>query len=218
MNRHRLGMPLLAAAAVLCASAAADAGRARVRGGGHAHVYPGGHVSVVVVPRGLYLGVGLAGAHVLDQRGGAELLESGGGVSLFGGWRVIDRLALELGYTGTFHNPAGTGGAPGGDTDYLVLSGITGDARVYVGDSAGRAEPYLQGGVGLYLLDSHSFGTQSVGSGFQLGGGFDLHLSPLVDVGLRALYRGVAMGPPDARTEDTFISAVTGEANLTFRF
>ena len=46
-----------------------------------------------------------------------------------------------------------------------VLNGFTGDAKIYLDSSNPVAEPYLQAGLGLYLLDSTYFGTQSVGTG-----------------------------------------------------
>jgi hypothetical protein len=172
-------------------------------------------VGVVLVPGGLYVGGGPAGAAIIGQSGGPELLDNGGGLALFAGLRINPRLALELGWLGTFHNPAETGF---GDVDYLVLNGFTGDARVYLGESGQTSEPYLQGGLGLYLLDSTYFGAQSVGSGFQLGGGYDFFLSQQISLGVRALYRGIAMGPPDSNRNDTFLSAVTLDGSLKIDF
>lgn len=175
-------------------------------------------VAVYVDPYGLYLGAGLVGTHILDQSGGEELLDSGSGLTVYGGLRLSHRLALELGWVATFHNPETLQTNFGADTDYLVLNGFTGDAKIYLGDEAQRVEPYVQGGVGLYLLDSTYLGSQSVGTGFQGGAGFDFHLGSHLDLGLRALFRGIAMGPPSSDENDTFVSAITGEANLTLRF
>lgn len=198
----------------------AQAGRVRVGGHGHYHARPGGHVAVMVYPRGLYFGAGLVGTSILDQSGGEELLEDGVGLALYGGWRLSPRLALELGWAGTLHNPVDVQTGYGTDVDYLVLNAFTGDAKIYLSDPnvRSRLEPYVQGGVGAYLLDSTYFGAQSVGSGFQLGGGLDYSVGPGVDLGLRGLYRGIAMGPPESREDDTFISAVSFEGNLTLRF
>lgn len=218
MHRHRSTLVLASLAAVLFIGAGtADAGRYYVRGRGRVYVQP--QAAVVVYPRGLYFGAGLLGNLILSQEGGDELLDNGGGLSLFAGWRLGQRLALELGYMGSFHNPAEVNTSFGNDVDYLVLSGFTGDAKIYLGDDPmAPSEFYLQGGLGLYALDSTYFGTQSVGSGFQLGGGVDFHVAPQVDLGLRGLYRGVAMGPPNERDDDTFISGVTLEGNVAFHF
>lgn len=169
-------------------------------------------------PRGFYIGGGLAGTSILAQDGGNELLEGGGGVALHAGLRVNRRLALEAGWMGTLHNPVSVDTGFGEDTDYLVLNGFSADAKIFVGSRNRRIEPYLQGGVGLYLLDSSYFGTQSMGSGFQAGGGIDLHLGGNIDIGARALYRGIAMGPPDQEFNDTYVSALTIEGKINFRF
>jgi hypothetical protein len=175
-------------------------------------------VQVVVHPDGLYLGAGLVATHILGQSGGPELLDDGSGLTLHGGLRLGHRLALELGWVATFHNPETIATSFGQDTDYLVLNGFTGDAKIYLGRPGDRIEPYVQGGVGLYLLGSTVLGAQSVGTGFQAGGGIDLRVGTHVDVGVRGLYRGIAMGPPRSDENDTFVSAVSAEANLTLRF
>lgn len=174
--------------------------------------------AVVVYPKGFYLGGGVAGTRILAQDGGNELLKGGGGVALYAGLRVNRALALEAGWMGTMHNPVAVDTGFGEDTDYLVLNGFTADAKVYVGSSNPRAQTYLQGGVGLYLLDSNYFGTQSVGSGFQAGGGIDFQLGRNIDLGARALYRGMAMGPPEQDFNDTYVSALTVEGHINFRF
>jgi hypothetical protein len=176
------------------------------------------HAEVVVVPFGLYLGAGLLGIRVIGQRGEAKLLDDGGGVTAFVGLRLSQRLALELGWLATYHDPEAIASTFGPDTDHLVLNGFTGDAKIYIGPNRARIDAYVQGGVGLYLLDSTYFGTESIGTGFQAGGGIDFHLGSHLDFGLRALYRGIAMGPPDEDEDDTYISAVSGEANLTLHF
>lgn len=184
----------------------------------YARPYYRPHAQVVVYPRGLYFGGGLIGTRILDQRGKTELLDSGGGITLYTGLRVNRTLALELGWAGTFHNPETVQTTFGEDTDFLILNGFTADAKVYLGTQNQSIEPFLQGGVGLYLLDSTYFGAQSVGTGFQAGGGIDLRAGDHVLLGLRALYRGMAMGPPEGTDNDTFVSAMTLEGNLTFRF
>lgn len=204
-----------AALLVLLVSAPAQA---QYRRHGRSHGHARGHFGVAIFPPGLYLGAGLVGTSIVAQHGGQELLEDGAGLSLFMGVRVSPQLALEGGVTSTLHNPERLQTAFGSDVDYLVLNAVTGDAKIFFPSDSSRVTPYAQGGVGLYLLDSDYFGTQSVGSGFQLGGGFDLELGPGVDVGLRALYRGISMGPPESAQDDTFVSALSAEANLALRF
>jgi len=183
---------------------------------------------LVLLPRGLYVGAGIVGTKIVTQSGGPELLDDGAGLTLYGGVRISRSLALELGWTGTAHNPETVDVGFGAETDYLVLNGFTADAKIFLGAGErsadprsrqlGVAQPFVQGGLGVYLLDSQIFGAQSVGTGFQLGGGVDWGIAPNLDVGLRGLYRGIAMGPPETNQDDTFISAVTAEASLSLRF
>jgi hypothetical protein len=209
---------LFAAAAAAFVGVTAGAGNAEAQYYGHGHGHGRGHVGVAFYPSGLYVGGGLVATRILHQKGGNELLSHGAGINLYGGLRLNPHLALEAGWTGTLHNPARVNTVFGPDVDFLVLNALTADAKVYLDASSPNMEPYIQGGVGLYLLDSEYFGTQSLGTGFQLGGGFDIHLTDFTNLGLRALYRGMAMGPPDAAYNDTFVSALTIDGTITFKF
>ncbi len=192
-------------------SASEDA-HAQYRARGHSNV------SVVMAPPGIYAGAGMVAMKIASQDGGDELLEDGAGISLFMGIKLNNRIALEGGVTSTFHNPVEVQTDFGDDVDYLVLTAATIDAKVFFPNPRQRLKPFIQGGLGVYLLDSENFGAQSVGTGFQLGGGFELPLGPNIDLGLRALYRGIAMGPPDSDKDDTFVSAISAEANLSIHF
>lgn len=211
LNRILCALVLLV---TMAASAPAEADRyhRRPRHRSHTHV-------AVVMPWGLYVGAGLGAAGVLHQSGGDDLLGDGFGLSLHAGLRVHQLLALELGWLGTLHEPRG---AVFAEDQHLVLNGITADARVYLpairGGGGPGLEPYLQGGLGVYLLDNTYFGTQSTGTGFQLGGGLDIPLGPHLVLGARGLYRGLAMGPVDATYTDTFVGALTTEVTVTGRF
>ena len=200
---------------LLLASQTADAQRARRARAPYDHST---RVRVYFIPYGLYLGAGLVATHVLHQSEDPELLDDGAGITLYAGLRLSNRLALELGWLTTFHDPEAADASFGENTDYLVLNGFTGDAKIYLSDGGGSAELYVQGGVGLYLLDSDYFGSQSIGTGFQAGGGIDFHVGPHLDLGVRALYRGIAMGPPDSEDDDTYVSALGAEGNLSIRF
>ena len=173
--------------------------------------------TVAWYPANWYLGFGLVGTRIIDQQGGPEQIRSGGGVTLWAGLRINDRLALELGWLGSYHNPATYNTWYGTETDFLVLEGVTADARVFLNRS-GNFDPYLQGGLGVYALGSESFGLDSVGTGFQLGGGFDYWLGTNVTFGLRILYRGIAMGPPEGGANDVFISAGLAEGSVALHF
>lgn len=203
---------------LLGAGHAEAGGRYRAR---HHHHHHGrhyrspAHVGIFVYPRGLYVGAGLVGSRVLHQDGAGPLLENGAGLSLFSGFRVNRNLALEAGWLGTVHAP---GNAAFDDADHLVLNGFTADARVYWQTGTPSVEPFIQGGLGLYLLDSTYFGTQSVGTGFQAGGGFDVLLGEHIKLGLRVLYRGLAMGPPDSASTDSYVGTLNAEGSLIFQF
>jgi hypothetical protein len=197
----RWAVAALAIAAASPARAEPDAGYARMR--------------VVTPPRGLHVGAALVGTAIVDQSGGPDLLASGTGLRLLGGWRLSHRLALEVGWATTFHEAEADFGP---DADTLVLSGFTGDAKIYLGGGGERVDPFVQGGVGFYLLGGSHLDAQSIGSGFQVGPGIDLHVTGDVDITLRALYRGVAMGPPDQRDDDTFLSALGAEVGVSLLF
>lgn len=176
--------------------------------------------SMVVRPRPefWYMGVGLVGTTILDQTGGPELLQNGGGVSVWAGVNVSRELSLEVGWLGSFHNPATVDTFYGPQPDYLLLSGLTVDAKVHL-NRMSRVDPFLQGGVGVYFLGSqHGNIADSVGPGYQLGGGVDFRLNRVVSLGLRGLYRGIEMGPPNGDPTDTFIHALTFEGNLEAHF
>jgi opacity protein-like surface antigen len=178
---------------------------------------PAAAVRTYTRPSTFYMGLGIVGTSILEQSGGPEELEGGGGVSLWAGLHLNQALSLELGWLGSFHNPTGIGTWYGDDTDYLVLEGVTADARLHL-SRGGGFDPYLQGGVGVYFLGSENFGMDSIGTGFQLGGGFDIWVGNAVTLGLRARYHGIAMGPPDGGDNDTFINAATVEGSIALHF
>jgi hypothetical protein len=186
----------------------------------HAQSYYYGPPTTVVRPRPQwwYAGVGLVGTSIIDQSGGPEQLHSGGGISAWIGVNVARQLSLELGWLGSFHNPATVDTWAGPETDFLVLSGVTADAKIHLG-RPNRVDPYLQGGVGMYFLGSQHVGlADSVGPGYQLGGGIDFRVNPIVSLGVRGLYRGMSMGPPNGEVNDTFIHALTFEGSVALHF
>jgi hypothetical protein len=218
-------LSMLACAGILLASATAEAGRHyHGRSRYHQRPYhqpyhgPAAHVGIFI-PWGWYVGGGLVATRVLHQQGGEDLVGNGGGLTLYAGLRVHPLLALEAGWVGSLHEPRG---ASFSEDDSLILNAFTTDARIYLpgrqGIETSGFEPYLQAGLGVYLLDNTYFGSQSVGTGFQLGGGLDASLGPNFLVGARLLYRGMAMGPAEASYTDTYVGAVTGELDLTIRF
>jgi opacity protein-like surface antigen len=172
----------------------------------------------VFVPGNWYGGVGLFATRIIDQRGGPEQIEHGAGLSVYGGLRVNERLSLEATWLGSAHNPATVSNGYYTETDYLILEGLTADAKIHL-DRSGQLDPYLQGGVGVYFLGREHFGIDAVGTGFQLGGGFDYWLADHWTLGLRLRYHGISMAPPEGNSGDnTYISAITAEGSLALRF
>jgi hypothetical protein len=217
----RTALSLALGVLLLLTASRADAGYYRARARGGVYVQPSYGATVAVYPYGLYGGFSLLAMYPIKQSGGPEQLENGVGFGLWGGWHATERLSLELGWKETYHNPVEVNSWWGGrEVDYLVLDGFTLDARVHLGAGRGfdRVDPYVQGGLGLYALASENFGLDSVGTGFQLGGGLDFYLSPWFTIGARLLYHGISMGPPEGGQDDLFISAAALEGNLALHF
>ncbi|MBI4508209.1 MAG: outer membrane beta-barrel protein [Deltaproteobacteria bacterium] len=215
--KPRCLLATLASALIVMGSSSADACRIWIapRAGFHGHVNFGG--GIMLAPGYWYTGLGLAAVRILDQAGGTEQLESGGGVSLYAGVRLNEVLSLELGWLASFHNPTRINTWYGPDVDFLVLDGGTFDARVHLSPSE-RFDPYLTGGLGLYTLSSEHFGIDSIGSGFQVGGGFDYWIASVASVGIRVRFHGISMDAPDSRDDTLFISAASAEGAVTLHF
>ncbi len=170
-----------------------------------------------------YLGAGLFGTRIMSQKNTPEQLNSGGGVSIYGGLHIGPTLSLEFGWMGSMHNPATVDVGNGPQKDYLVLNAFTADAKIHFRNAAGGGNgaivPFVEGGVGLYSLGSQAYGINSSGAGFQLGGGFDWNLSEHLTLGLRARYHGISMQPPDGvMGSNVYISAATVEGSLALHF
>jgi hypothetical protein len=165
-----------------------------------------------------YAGAGAFGTKILSQSGPTEQLDSGGGVSLWGGIRFNRRFGLELGWLGSFHNPSTTATWYGNDTNYLVLEGVTADAKIHLNGS-GNFDPYIQGGLGVYFLGREGLGASNVGTGFQAGLGLDYWIGDVITLGLRARLHGISMGPPQGQSGDSvFLTAATVEASVALHF
>jgi hypothetical protein len=179
---------------------------------------PPAPVAVYVRPAWWYMGAGVVGTSILSQDGGPEQLHGGGGLSLWMGANLSRQLSLELGWLGSFHNPIDVMTPYGHDTSYLLLQGVTLDAKVHLARGM-VVDPYLQGGVGGYFMgDSLNGYADSSGFGYQFGAGVDLWAGRSVSLGARALFRGIALGPVDGSTTDTSIKVATVEGNVAFHF
>jgi hypothetical protein len=170
-----------------------------------------------------YIGLSGVGTGVIAQSGGAEYIgKGGGGVSVWGGIRFGPVLALEINYTGSFHNPAtacaSDGFAAVCDANYLVLDMLSADAKVHI-PTGTNFDPFFQGGLMAAWIGREGFASDATGGGFDIGGGFNIWLNPWWTFGVRGLYRGVKLSDYATYTgTDEFVSLFTGEVNLSFHF
>ena len=170
---------------------------------------------------GMYLGLGVFGVSVVNQaNSGVDFLTSGAGYNMMLGFRLNRNLALELGLAEGFHNNVTD--AWGDTVDYLVLSQVTADLKLILPGPGGRLQPFVQGGVGLYVLADAYSSELASGGGFQLGGGLDFWLNPWWSLGGRLLYHGVQFKsfyePQIGRSHSPFLSTVSLEVNAQFHF
>jgi len=148
------------------------------------------------------MGLGYLG--LLKPPGAYEALEPTVMATTHLGWNFNPIFALELGYqAGIFHDPGSALGAVKRPT----LSGITLDLkfRFVRPRRYTRVIPYLQTGVGMYLLQARRQGIDECdqdaekrldmgyGGGLQVGGGIDLYLAPWLVLGAKVLYRPLFM-------------------------
>src|SRR5689334_411790 len=170
-----------------------------------------------------YFGFSGVGTAVLGQSGGAELLnKGGGGFSIWGGVRMGPVFALELDYTGSFHNPVDSCAADAFgalcSSNFLVIDMLSADAKIHI-PTRTNFDPFFQAGLMLGWIGREGFASDAAGGGFDLGGGFDVWLNPWWTFGLRGLYRGMKLGDTGTFTgTDEFLSLFTGEVNLSVHF
>jgi hypothetical protein len=145
---------------------------------------------------------------------------AGGGASLFVGLRPSEFVGVALTYDAFFHR--------GEDPDAYALAtlqSVRADARFFLLPGS-LVDPYLQAGAGLYLLGDE-YDAAAAGGGFQLGGGLDVYLAPILSAGLNVLYRGIYFGEfdiarsdmpwasGDGRVQEGFLHDVTVLIDLT---
>lgn len=170
----------------------------------------------------VYLGFGALGTVVFETDSElSRLIDTGGGLELFLGFRFNKLAALELGGMFSFHGTAD----PRAEVNDGILSGFTGDIKIFVLPSSRRIEPFVQLGAGLYLFSRAGWeGNELTGGGFQLGGGADIRLNRTFAIGARILYRGIFLDNSEARYwtgelyESAFLSNLTFAANLQIHF
>jgi hypothetical protein len=219
-NMARGSLVLLVAVAMLALPRAAAA---HYTGYPHRHVYGAGvagTASYNIDRPGVYLGGGLVGNIIINQAsspGGYDFISHGGGGQLFLGVRIAPYVALEFGYAQTVHNPVST--AYGDFVSYLALHALTADVKI-IFPNASNVRPYLQGGVGYYIL-TQDYKDPASGGGIQLGGGVDIWLNPWWSLGGRVLYHGIKFSAVDTTNNgkaSPFLSTASLDLNLQVHF
>ncbi len=163
----------------------------------------------------LYFGLGGAGNLLIeDANGPSDGLGFGGGFELFVGYRFNGYAAVDLSWMSTFHGSTGTSASG------AMIAALSGDVRIFLMPWASRLDPYIQLGLGLYIINRHSSSSDApTGVGFQGGLGLDYHLNPVISVGVRALYRGAYN---EGRTQDGikegFMHMFTPSAHVRLNF
>lgn len=171
---------------------------------------------------GVYLGIGVLGNFFLDT--GANISQTysgGGGFSILVGARLGGFIALELGYFAAFQESQTTSNSSASISS-ATLQSIGLDAKVYLAPALRRFEPFLQIGIGAYIM-SENFKEELTGVGIDLGGGIDIRIVEHFGIGLRLLYRGFYVDNSDATyakvaTDSAFLNTFTIEAHAHIHF
>jgi hypothetical protein len=211
-------MRRILASLLVCGTVALAASPAYAQYYGRPRPVMGYGANPTLMPRG-YIGFSGLGSAVLNQNGGAELLDNGGGVSIWGGIRFGPIFALEADWMASFHNPAGACDPAICTVNYLVLETFDINAKIHFPTNT-NFDPFVQGGAGFAWIGREGFAADAKGGGIDLGGGFDLWLNYWWTFGVRGLYRGVSMSDYATATDTgrTFVSLFTLEANLAAHF
>lgn len=170
----------------------------------------------------IYFGLGPVGNFLVENDDRiSQVLDSGGGLELFLGFRFSRFAAFELGGLFTFHGTED----PLVDIETGSVNAFTGDIKIFFLPSSRRIEPFLQLGAGAYLLSRDGWsGNEMTGGGFQAGGGVDIRLNEMVAIGTRFLYRGAFLDNSEAvywtgaLYENAFLNMFTLSANLQLHF
>ncbi|MFW5925472.1 MAG: outer membrane beta-barrel protein [Myxococcota bacterium] len=168
-------------------------------------------------PLGFYLGLTGHGTSVVAQSGGPEPLQGGGGFKLLAGLHLHPRVALELSWFESWHNPARVDTTFGTDVDYLVIDAFSLGLKINL-LPIDVFVPYVTVGAGGYVLGSTYFGVDSTGGGFHLGAGVDWWVADFLTLNVGVTYRGTSMGPPNRDFEDTYFSLLSFEGGLGLHF
>lgn len=167
----------------------------------------------------VYIGVGPVANFIAEGDDAlSKVIDTGGGLDLFLGFRFTRFAALELGALFTFHGTEEQGIENG------VFNAVTGDVKIFFLPGSRRIEPFIQAGAGVYLFSQGWNHNELTGGGFQLGLGTDLRLNSMIAIGARFLWRGVFLDNSEATYwsggpyESTFMNMFTLGANVQLHF
>ena len=173
-----------------------------------------------VLRKRFYFVLGSASNFVAPQEGSSlsQILGQGGGFLVSFGRRLSSRLATETTLFMTFHQAG-----PSLNFDSAVLIGISADAKLFLLPWATRLEPYIQLGLGGYVMARDGIQDPLEGFGFQAGIGVDYRLSSTFSLSAKLLYRGAYLDNREARagffpTEIAFISMAALDAGVKISF
>ncbi len=171
------------------------------------------HRESVYGRRDFYMGAEGVASVFLNQTGPHSFIGDGGGLNLFLGGRVARHVAIEFGWQPTFHGAPGVGQP---FTQDLGLSALTFDVKLF--PIVSWVQPYFAVGPGAYLLTDYSLRPLAAGAGYQIGGGIDFWVLPVLSLGLKAQYRGATLIDYDTQNDSSYVSMLTFAANITGRF
>jgi opacity protein-like surface antigen len=171
---------------------------------------------------GVYLGIGAMGNVFVDGDSDlSKVYNGGGGLGITLGGRFSRFFALEMAYNILFQSTEVVT-TTGPQINDAALQAISIDGKIFIAPGSTRIEPYLQVGIGAYLL-SETFTEELTGIGFDLGGGVDIRLNQHVALGLKALWRGFYVDNADSvyraiPTQSAFLNTISGEAQIRYQF
>ena len=175
--------------------------------------------------RSFYFGLeGFGTGIITTSKDVTQILRSGGGYNLFGGYRFNHYGAIELGLSGSFHGLHSQTNSSIAGLGTGLIQAITIDGKIFVARRSWRIEPFFQVGGGVYMFLRHDFsGNELTGGGIHLGFGVDIKLNRMITIGLRLLWKGIYVD--DARsfygygaTESAFMNQIAGGVNVQFHF
>ena len=172
---------------------------------------------------GPYFTFGGLGHFIIDDtRTSIDNAYNGGGGFIIGlGFRISPMLALEANWAASFQSTSVQ--TTLGNMPVNAIHSLNLDAKVFFIPNSRRIEPFLQVGIGAYML-SESFAYELSGFGFDIGGGVDIRFTEGIGLGLKVLYRGFLVDNTGddhyvfLQQESAFVDSISAEAALQFYF